>query len=54
MFLVIFLSWRQKFDEQKDQEDGIYIAISTLLDGGNGSSWDREKPYKESLVPSWM
>lgn len=54
MFLVTFLSRRQKFDEQREQEDGIYIAISTFLDGGNGSSWDREKPYKESLAPLWV
>lgn len=53
MFLVTFLSLRQKSDEQKEQ-DSIYIAISTYLDGGNGSSWDREKPYKESLAPLWI
>lgn len=54
MFLVTFLSQRQKSDEQKEQEDSIYIASSTVLDGGNGSSWDREKPCKESLAPLWI
>lgn len=54
MFLVTFLSWRREPDEQKGQEDGIYIAISTFLDGGNSSSWDREKPCKESLELLWI
>lgn len=53
MFLVTFLSWRQK-SEQKEQKDGIYIAISAFLYGGNGSSWDREKPSKGSLAPLWI
>lgn len=30
MFLVTFLSWRQKSDEQNGQEDGIDLAISTF------------------------
>lgn len=39
---------------KKDRRMAFYIAISTFLDGGNGSSWDREKPYKESLPSLWI
>lgn len=55
VFFVAFISQRQKCDEREEQqEDGIYVAISTFLGGGSGSSWDGEKSNKEFLSSMWI
>lgn len=55
VFLVAFISWRQKYDDREErQEDGVCVAVSTFSDGANGSSWGGEKRDKEPLSPVWL
>lgn len=52
MFLVTFLSRRQIFDELKEQEEGIYIAVLHFeMEAVVLARTERKKPYKESLAP---